>query len=108
MVDKRKIRGLFAIIAVILIVITMLFFARFSANMTTLSNLNQQNIIINIPGINIGDIEININTNDDDSLKKHELIKDIVESLLGMIISGSVSIVTGNFALTGKWVVKKE
>ena len=108
MMDKRKIRGFFAIIAVILIVITMLFFARFSANMTTLSNLNQQNVIINIPGINIGDIEININTNDDDSSKKDELIKDIAESLLGMIISGSVSIVTGKFALTGKWIVKKE
>ena len=108
MMDKRKIRGFFAIIAVILIVITMLFFARFSANMTTLSNLNQQNVIINIPGINIGDIEINFNTNDDDSSKKDELIKDIAESLLGMIISGSVSIVTGKFALTGKWIVKKE
>ena len=39
---------------------------------------------------------------------KDELIKDIVESLIGMIISGSVSIVTGKFALTGKWIVKKE
>lgn len=105
---KQKTRSVFAIITVVLIVVTMLLFARVSANVTVLSNFNQQNVIINIPGINVGDIEININTNDNDSSKKYELIKDIVESLIGMIISGSVSIVTGKFALTGKWIVKKE
>ncbi len=108
MVDKRKIRGVFAIIAVVLIVITMLFFARFSANITMLSNLNQQNVIINIPGVNVGDIEVNINTNDDESPKKEDIIKDIIESLSGMIVSAQISLVTGKFALKGEWKAKKE
>lgn len=103
--EKRKIRALLAIISIALIVVAMVLFARFSASVTMLNDLNQQKVIINIFGENTGDIEVNVNN---ESPKKEELIKNIVESLLGMIVSIKVSVITRRFALTGKWIVKKE
>lgn len=103
--EKRKIRALLAIISIALIVVAMVLFARFSASVTILNDLNQQKVIINIFGENTGDIEVNVNN---ESPKKEELIKNIVESLLGMIVSIKVSVITRRFALTGKWIVKKE
>ena len=103
---KETMKRFTACVSIVLILISMLLFAKLMACNTALRNLSQD-IVINIPGGNTGNIEININTDNGVQQAREEITKDMIESIIGLVITTPVSAITIKFALTGKLIIKR-
>lgn len=92
-----------ALASIVLIAVSMVLFARVLVYNTVLSNYDRQNVIVNVDSEFVGDINININSQNSHAKEdRDDLINDLIIAIIEFLLTVLTSIITTKYSLTGK------
>ena len=99
-----KLRRVMACVSIFLIIMSMILFARVLAYNTALINYEQQqnSIVINVDSEISGDINVNINSQNNGTADKPTLINDLIVATVEFLLTVLATIITTRYSLTGK------